>query len=207
MGTLKKDLTNHQKCVIIKTDNGEELILTSRGVPHGTPKMDVAELIQLEYAQVHTPVEDLARTYNLSESAVRSIISTPMVVDPADSDLPERLKTLGELNQAAISRKFIMLQAAVLNTVEDLLSEVEGIEHTDVLKDLNNILISHKPSLMESDAKSDSNQGRFNIRILGLDGSGGVTNAIEISTSAGDNNGIGEFNRGVPHGTPPHHGS
>ena len=171
--------------------------------------MDKRELIKLDYEMTHSSPEELAETHGVSVYEVKNIIeNTPdimVVEDDPDEDslttLKKQVSAFGTINQAGISRRYTSIQSSILDKLELLVDEIEDPHD---LKVLNEVLLSHRPTLMEGgkDAGKNGGQGAFTIRILGMDGDGGITNAVEISSSAGMANGLGELTRGVPCGTP-----
>jgi len=164
------------------------------------------KIVKNEYETLGTGIKELASSHHTTEALVRLAIDEGDWKQESDvdsmntDDLSARLAIMETRHQAALVPSFIALQAKMLEKCDTLLDSVSGLEDAQNLKTVSEVIEKHRPAIMGS-KDGDKNDNNITVRILSKVGNGEdvAVNAVEITTSAGETNGIGT---GVPHGTP-----
>ncbi len=163
------------------------------------------KIVRNEYETLGTGIKELASSHHTSEALVRQAINEGgwKTFDPEASDTEDmsaRLAAMDVRHQSELVPRFIALQTKMLEKCDTLLNGVEGLEHAGDLKVVSEVIEKHRPAIMGNDSgKGEDNN--ITVRILSKVGDGAdvAVNAVEITTKAGESNGLGQ---GVPHGTP-----
>lgn len=161
------------------------------------------KLIRNEYETLGTGIKELATSHHTSEALVRAAIEEGGwtrcdVEDMGTEDLSARLAAMDMRHQTELVPRFISLQAKMLQKCDILLDSVGSLEDASHLKIVSEVIEKHRPSIM--DGKKDKNDdNNITVRIMSKVGDGAdvAVNAVEITTTAGETNGLG-----VPRGTP-----
>ena len=156
-------------------------------------------MVKRSYEVMHSSVAELASQYNISESVIEMAIEENGWEHKADQSLniEETVDKLQQFNSFAdidLAPKYIALEVLLVQKCKELLNSIEGLEDTNELKAIANILKDHRPQVIQPDQINGSGGG-LSIRILTHQMEGDVTSAIEITQSAGETNGIGGVSR------------
>ena len=163
------------------------------------------KIVKNEYETLGTGIKELASSHHTTESLVRIAIDEGNWKQESDvenmgaEDLSARLAIMETRHQAELVPRFIALQAKMLEKCDTLLDSVRGLDDATNLKTVSEVIEKHRPAIM-GNKDGDKNDNNITVRILSKVGNGEdvAVNAVEITTSAGETNGIGT---GVPHGT------
>lgn len=161
------------------------------------------KLIRNEYETLGTDVKELALSHHTSEALINHAIAEGawQRLDPdSEDDTAARLRAMDLRHQTTLVPRFIALQSKMLEKCDELLNAVHDLEDASNLRIVSEVIEKHRPAIMGN--KSDEGTDKsITVRILSKVGDGAdvAVNAVEITTSAGATNGVGQ---GVPHGTP-----
>jgi hypothetical protein len=166
------------------------------------------KLIRNEYETLGTDVKELATSHHTSEALIQTAITSegwkPYVVgdDTDTEDIAARLRAMDARHQTTLVPKFIALQAKMLEKCDMLLDAVNDLDDAGNLRVVSEVIEKHRPAIM-GNKDGDTADKSITVRILSKVGEGAdvAVNAVEITTSAGMTNGVGQ-SQGVPRGTP-----
>jgi hypothetical protein len=162
------------------------------------------QLIKNEYETLGTSIKELSESHHTSVSLITAAIKEGAwkqednVEDMGTEDLSSRLGAMEIRNQASLVPKFIALQTKMLEKCDVLLGSVEDLGDAGNLKIVSEVIEKHRPAIM-GDKAGKGEDNNITVRILSKVGDGAdvAVNAVEITTQAGESNGLG-----VPRGTP-----
>lgn len=165
--------------------------------------------LRTEYETLGTPIKELAASHNTSEALINIAVKDEgwkklNVEDMGTDDLSARLSAMEVRHQATLVPRFIALQGKMLEKCDMLLDGVKNLEDAGDLKIVSEVIEKHRPAIM-GDKTDVGKDNSFTVRILSQVGDGPkvAVNAVEITTKAGEANGLGAVStEGVPHGTP-----
>lgn len=162
--------------------------------------------LRTEYETLGTDIKELAESHNTTEALITAAIKEGdwkrQDIDDLDTtDLSARLAAMEVRHQATIVPRFIALQDKMLAKCDTLLDNVKNIDDAANLKIVSDVIEKHRPAIMGDKVKSMEDNA-ITVRILNKvgDGTDVAVNAVEITASASESNGVG-----VPHGTPTRH--
>ena len=165
------------------------------------------KVVRNEYETLGTGIKELAASHHISEALVRTAIEDGewKTFDPEASDtedLTARLSAMDIRHQTELVPRFISLQTKMLEKCDTLLDSVSNLDDAAQLKIVSEVIEKHRPAIM-GDKSGKENDNNITVRILSKVGDGAdvAVNAVEITTKAGETNGLGT-GQGVPCGTP-----
>ncbi|MGD1830990.1 MAG: hypothetical protein ACPKM1_15625 [Spirochaetaceae bacterium] len=164
----------------------------------------IEQVIKLEYEVMHTSVEELSRSHNVPVSVINAYIKEGswQRVEVKDDDqrldlINDQLTTMSTFNQALLTRRFLSLQNKVLDVAHHLLDQVDSISDAQSLKIVSEVIELHRPHILgKTGGGQEGGQGEgLKIQVISQFGSESMTNAVHISETAGQSNGVGAVTR------------
>lgn len=166
-----------------------------------------ADLIKVEYEVMHSSVEELSRSHNIPESVIRTYIKDEgwkQLGDEAKDQqlevITDKMQSMSVFNQAALTRSFLSLQSKILTVSHSLLDEVTSLSDAPFLKIVSEVIELHRPHILgPNGSQGGGSGGGLRIQVISQFGNGdnAMTNAVQITDSAGLSNGIGALEQGM----------
>jgi len=160
------------------------------------------KLVRNEYETLGTSIKELSTSHHTSEALILAAIKEGGWVqcdvdEMGTEDLSARLAAMDVKHQTELVPRFISLQAKMLEKCDHLLDSVKDLDDASSLKIVSEVIEKHRPNIMNG-KKDDNSDNAITVRILSKVGDGAdvAVNAVEITSKAGESNGLG-----VPHGT------
>lgn len=161
-------------------------------------------VIRNEYETLGLDVKELSKRHHVAEALINAAIQgegwEQSDIGGMDAEaISAKLEALELQNQTQLVPQFISLQAKMLKKCDMLLDSVDALDDANNLKIVSEVIEKHRPAILGN--KDDKSDNAITVKIMSQvgDGAAVAVNAVEVTSKAGETNGLGQ---GVPHGTP-----